>query len=385
MDMDLKEEQRHLMEAARRFLEKECPLSEVREIEKSILGFSPDMWRQMAGLGWLGLPLPEEYGGFGLGSVDVVVLTKELGRALCPSPYVPTVVMAAGAIAAAGTDEQKRALLPAIAEGQTIIAVAMQEPSGEFDPRAARMRATKSPGGFILNGAKMFVEYAGGASLFLVTARTSEAGEGLTAAGLTMFLVDAETPGITMTPLPTMARDHQMEVAFHDVQVGMDAVLGPVGEAWPTLEKVIQRGAVALCGYMVGAAERMNERATEYAKDRIQFGRPIGSFQVIQGYLAQLITEIWGAETATYYAGWALDEEMPARDLVAMAKAFTGDTLKRTTDIGCQIFGGIGYMEEMDVTLYLRRGKQYQLSFGDSGYWEDIVAEEILDKGRVML
>jgi alkylation response protein AidB-like acyl-CoA dehydrogenase len=381
MDMDLKEEQRHLMETARRFLEKECAPAVVREIEKSELGFSPDTWRRMADLGWLGLPLPEEYGGFGMGNVDVVVLTKELGRALCPSPYIPTVIIAAGAIAAAGTDEQKQSLLTRIAGGEVVVAFALQEPACDLDLRGVETRATRSASEFLLNGTKMFVECAGGADLLLVTARTGE-DVGSKEDGLTMFLVDSKAPGITMTPLPTMARDHQMEVTLRDVEVGGENVLGPVGGASPVLEAVIQRGVVAFCGYMVGAAEKMHELATGYAKDRVQFGRPIGSFQVIQGYLAQLITEIWGAEMITYYAACALDEGTPVRDLVAMAKAFTGDTLKRTTDIGSQIFGGIGYMEEVDTTLYLRRGKQCQLSMGDSGYWEDVVAEEILDKRR---
>jgi alkylation response protein AidB-like acyl-CoA dehydrogenase len=181
-----------------------------------------------------------------------------------------------------------------------------------------------------------------------------------------------------MTPLPTMAKDRQFQVILEGVTVPREDVLGPVGQAWPLLEGVIQRAAVTFSAYAVGAAEKMHEMATAYAKDRVQFGRPIGSFQVIQGYLAQLITEIWGAETLTYFAAWAIDEGLPSRELVAKTKAFVGDTLKRTTDIGCQIFGGIGYIEDVDTTLFLRRGKQYQLALGDTGYWEDIVAEEIL-------
>ena len=157
-----------------------------------------------------------------------------------------------------------------------------------------------------------------------------------------------------------------------------DSVLGPVGGAWSLLEEVVQQGAVALSAYAVGAAEKMHEMTTDFAKDRIQFGRPIGSLQSIQGYLAQLITELWGAEALTYHAAWTLDQGLPAREMVAKAKAFAGDMLKRTTDVGSQIFGGIGYMEEVDSTLFLRRGKQYQLTMGDTGYWEDIIAEEIL-------
>ena len=378
MDMDLSEEQELLRNAAREFLERECPLSLVREVERSEPGFSPQLWQQMADLGWLGVPIPQEYGGFGLGTVDLAVLAKELGRALCPGPYLPTVVLAAGAIAAAGTLEQKGTYLPRIIAGETVIAFALQESNGYYDPRGVTTRAETAGDGFVLSGAKMFVEFASGADLLLVVARSE--GEAPSSDGLTMFLVDPKGTGVTMTPLPTMARDRQYQVVLEGVRVPRENVLGPVGQAWSLLEGVVQRGAVTFCAYTVGAAEKMHEMATNFAKDRVQFGRPIGSFQLIQSYLAQLIIEIWGAETLTYYAAWCLDEGLPARGMIAKAKAFAGDTIKRTTDIGSQIFGGIGYIEDVDSTLFLRRGKQYQLAMGDTGYWEDIVAEEILDR-----
>lgn len=376
MDMEFTEEQRHVADAARRLMENECTPDRVREAETSDHGYSQELWKQMAELGWLGLRFPPEYDGFDLGVMDLVVLAKELGRALCPSPYLSTVVLSGGAIAAAGTHEQKQEHLPRIVSGDAVIPFAFQEASRYYDPRGVRMTARQDGGKFVLNGTKMFVEFASEGDLLFVVARTS--GEPPAMEGLTMFLVDANSPDVTMSPLPTMARDKQFEVVFKDVTVSSEQVVGPVDGAWRLLEGVIQQGAVALSAYAVGAAEKMHEMTTAFAKDRVQFGRPIGSLQTIQGYLAQLITEIWGAETLTYYAAWTIDEGRPAREVVAKAKAFAGDMLKRTTDIGSQIFGGIGYMEEMDSTLYLRRGKQYQLSLGDSGYWEDIVAEEIL-------
>jgi alkylation response protein AidB-like acyl-CoA dehydrogenase len=332
----------------------------------------------MADLGWLSLPLPAEQGGAGMGTVDLVVLAKELGRALCPSPYIPGVVFSGGAIARAGTPEQQGTYLPRIMAGELVVAFALQEASGRMDPGGVATRAEADGDGFVLHGEKMFIEFAGAADYLLVIART--AGEPPALEGLTLFLVPRDTPGITMESLPTMARDRQYLVRLDGVRVPREQVLGGVGDAWTSLEGVVQRGMVAFSAYLVGAAERMHEMATDYAKDRVQFGRPIGSFQLIQGYLAQLITEIWGAETLVYYAGACLDDGEPAREVIAKAKAFAGDCLKRTTDVGSQIFGGIGYMEDMDNTLFLRRGKQYQLAMGDTGYWEDIIAEEILDR-----
>jgi alkylation response protein AidB-like acyl-CoA dehydrogenase len=374
--MELTEQQQHLIDTARRFMENECPLSAVREQEETETGFSLELWQKMAELGWLGLPFPEQYGGYGLGNADLALLSKEMGRSLCPSPYIPSVVLAGGAILATGSDEQKSNYLPRIASGQTVIAFAIQEQTPYWDPRGVGCRATETADGWGLNGTKMFVEYANAADRVLVVARTS--GEKPSKDGLTMFLVDARAPGLTMRSLGTLARDRQFRIDLAGVQASKDDVVGPVGGAWPVLERVIQSGIVAFSAYNVGASERIHAMATEFAKNRVQFGRPIGSFQAIQHYLAQSITEIIGADTMTLYAAWCLDEGEPAREIVAKAKALAGDTYKSTSAVGAQIYGGIGFNEDVDTTLFLRRGKQAQLSMGDTGYWEDVIAEELL-------
>jgi alkylation response protein AidB-like acyl-CoA dehydrogenase len=376
VDMELTEQQQHLVDTARRFMENECPLSAVREQEDTETGFSLDLWQKMAELGWLGLPFPEQHGGYGLGNADLALLSKEMGRSLCPSPYIPSVVLAGGAILAAGSEEQKSNYLQRIASGQTVVAFAIQEQTPYWDPRGVGCRATETADGWALNGTKMFVEYANAADRILVVARTS--GEKPSKDGVTMFLVDASAPGLSMTALGTLARDRQFRVTLEGVPVSKDDVVGPIGGAWPVLVRVIQSGIVAFSAYNVGASERIHAMATEFAKNRVQFGRPIGSFQAIQHYLAQSITEIIGADTMTLYAAWCLDEGQPAREIVAKAKALAGDTYKSTSAVGAQIYGGIGFNEDVDTTLFLRRGKQAQLSMGDTGYWEDVIAEELL-------
>jgi alkylation response protein AidB-like acyl-CoA dehydrogenase len=376
MDMQLTEAQDQLIATAKRALANDCPLGLVRELETSELGYSRELWTKMAELGWLGLPYPETYRGFELGAVDLALLAKELGRALVPGPYVSTVVLAGGAITAAGNDRQKQALLPRIASGDTIVAFALQEASAYYDGRGVSTTATETPDGYALSGTKQFVEFANAADWLLVLARTSGSGND----GLSMFIVDAKAPGVTMSHLSTLARDKQYRVILDGVQVAKDDLVGPAGDAWGLLEPVVQRGIVAQCAYMVGASEHIHEMATEFAKQRVQFGRPIGSFQAIQHYLAQSITEIVGADTMTLYAAWALDQRRPSRAIVAKAKALAGDTFKQASAVGAQIYGGLGFNEDVDTTLFLRRGKQYQLAMGDSGYWEDIVAEELLDR-----
>jgi alkylation response protein AidB-like acyl-CoA dehydrogenase len=377
MDMKLTEEQLQLQEGARRFMDEECTMDFVRQMEASELGYSRDMWKRMAELGWLGIDLPDDAGGLGLGTLDLAILMRELGRHICPTPFLSTAVIAGSAIARAGTEEQRRQYIPQIVDGEAVIAFAYQEFSRSFDPGVIKLEARASKDGYVLNGTKMFVEYAGAADRLLVVARTSESPP--TRSGLTMFLLDARADGIHCTRTPTMARDHHYEVAFRDVHVTREAVLGRVDAAWTDLEPVLHKAAVAFSAFTNGAAFELHEQATEFAKQRVQFGRPIGQLQTIQGYLAQLIMEILGADTLTMFAAFHMDRGRHVRGYVAKAKGFAAETVARTMDIGSQIFGGMGYMEEVDSTLYLRRGKQYELMLGGTDYWYDVAAEEMID------
>jgi alkylation response protein AidB-like acyl-CoA dehydrogenase len=383
MDIKLSEEQVQLRDTARKFLEEECTAYFVREMEKSELGFSREMWRQMAEMGWLGISLPEDCGGLALGTVDLVLLAKELGRGICPSPFLSTAVIGAEAIARAGSEEQRQRWVPAIIEGETIVAFAFQEHHRDFDPAVIKLEAREEGNAYRLVGTKMFVEFAGGADLLLVVARTS--GTAPSKTGLTMFLVDAASDGITCKQTPTMARDHHYEVIFDGVTVPKDRVLGTLDDAWSDLAGVVEKAALVFSAFTVGVSEWMHESATQFAKQRVQFGRPIGQMQLIQNYLAGLIIEIYGADTLTLFTAFNMDKGRKVRGYVAKAKAFSAETVRNTTDIGSQIFGGMGYMEEQDSTLYLRRGKQYQLMLGGVDYWEKIVAAELLDETAVVL
>ena len=378
MDMKLSEEQVQLRDSARKFMEEECTGAVVREIEAGELGYSREMWRQMAEMGWLGISLPEDCGGLELGTVDLVLLAKELGRNLCPTPFLSTVVIGGEAIARAGSEAQRQEFLPQIIEGEGVLAFAYQEFSRHFHPGVLELAAAEDGDAYVLDGTKMFVEFGGAADWLLVVARTS--GAPPSERGLTLFLVDGDSAGLERKHTPTMARDHHFELTFDGVRVPKDRVLGPVDEAWSVLEGVIEKAAVVFSGYTGGVAEKLHEMATRYAGDRVQFGRPIGQMQLIQTYLATLIMEIWGSDTLTLFTAFNLDKGRKVRGYVAKTKAFAADTVNRTTYIGAQIFGGLGYMEEQDTTLYLRRGKQLQLMLGGLDYWEDIIAQELFDE-----
>lgn len=383
MDIKLSEEQAQLQEMARRFMDKHCGFDFVRGIEKeSDIGFSRDMWRQFADMGWLGMIVPEEFGGMGLGTLDLVILIREMGRHVCPSPFLYTAVLAADLVATAGSEQQKRELLPQIVAGERVYAFAYQEYSRHFRPEHIKLRAERQGDAFRLNGSKLFVEFADGADTLVVAART---GQEKAREGLTLFLVDRNSAGIATTHMPTMARDRHYQVDFSDVSVPASAVLGEVDGGWAALEPSLNKTVIAFCGYTNGAGFEMHEHATQYAKERVQFGRPIGQMQTIQGYLAQLIMELYGADMLTMFTAFQIDKGRHTRGYVAKAKAFSAETVGHVMDVGSQIFGGMGYMEEQDTTLFLRRGKQYQLALGGTEYWEDVIAEEIIDREPVVL
>lgn len=390
MDIKLTEEQQQLMESAARFMDKHCTPAFLRSIESrdsKLLGYDPQMWKEFADMGWLGINIPEDNGGMGMSVLDLVILIREFGRHICPSPFLSTAVTAADAIARAGTAQQKEKLLPEIVEGKKIYAFAYQEYSRFFHPSHIKLTAKADGDNFVLNGTKLFVEFAEAADTLLVVARTDagDASDKKNTKGLTMFLVDKKSAGITTKHMPTMARDRHYEVKFNNVKVPKANVLGKVNGAWADLEQTILKTAVAFAGYTNGACFEMHAHATQYAKDRVQFGRPIGQMQVIQMYLSQLIMELYGSDTLTLFTAFNMDKGRHVRGYVGKMKAFSAETVGRVMDIGSQIFGGMGYMEEQDTTLYLRRGKQYQLAFGGTEYWEEVIAEEIIDRDPVVL
>ena len=373
MDLSLNEEQEMLRKMARDFLANECPKTLVRQMEEDEKGYSPELWAKMAEQGWLGLPFPEKYGGAGYSFLDLAVLLEEMGRACLPGPYFSTVVLAGFAILEAGTEEQKQKLLGAIAEGKLIATLALTEPSASYDPKDIQVTATPEGDGYVINGTKLFVPDAHVAQCLVVVARTG--GQG--ADGITLFLVDPQAPGVSITLLKTIAADKLCEVTFNGVKVGRDAVLGEVGKGWPVVEKVLQRATAAKCAEMVGGAQQVLEMTVGYAKERVQFGRPIGSFQAIQHHCANMAIDVDGSRFITYQAAWLLSEGQPCTKEVAMAKAWTSEAYRRVTALGHQVHGGIGFTKDHDMQLYYRRAKAAEVTFGDADFHRDIVAREI--------
>lgn len=375
MDLGLTEEQEMLRKMARDFLTNECPKSLVRAMEEDERGYSPELWRKTAELGWPGLAFPEAYGGMGGSFLDLCVLLEEMGRALLPGPFFSTVVLGGLPLLAAGTEAQKKEFLPRLSRGELVMTMALTEPSGTWDASGVKARAARSDGGFTITGAKLFVPNAHVADVLLVVARTEPRSRGEN--GLTLFLVDGKSPGIRCTQLKTIASDKQSEVVFNKVAVPDARVLGPVSGGWPIVAQALEKAAAAQCALMVGGAQQVLEMTVDYAKTRVQFGRPIGTFQAIQHKCANMVTDVDGARFVAYQAAWRLSEGLPATTEVSIAKAWVSDAYRRACAEGHQIHGGIGFTKDHDMQLFFRRAKAGELAFGDGDFHREVVARQL--------
>jgi alkylation response protein AidB-like acyl-CoA dehydrogenase len=376
MDFGFSEEQEMLRTMARDFLAKECPSPWVRRMMDDERGMTDPVWDKMAALGWMGLILPEEHGGSGLDFVDLVVVLEEMGRVVLPGPFFSTVVVGAVALREGGSAAQRETWLPRLARGELKVTLAHLEPSGRLGADGIATTATPDGSGLRVDGTKLFVPDAVGADLLVVVARMPGSQD---TDGVVLLLVDAAADGVTVTPLKTMDQTRKLaEVRFEGVQVDGDRVLTERHGGWPLLQRIVDRGKVGLCAEMCGGAERVLEMSVEYAKVREQFGRPIGSFQAIQHKCANMLVEVESSKSVTYYAAWAVANDIAEAPLAAaMAKAYCSDAYRRTAGEGIQIHGGIGFTWEHDMHLYFKRAKSSEVTFGDATWNRELVAQLI--------
>ena len=374
MNFAFSEEQDQLRDAVRRFLEAKSPSSEVRRLMETTEGYDPAVWKQMANeLGLQSIHIPEEFGGQGFTFVELAIVLEEMGRVLLCAPYFSSVVLAADAIMNAATDEQKGELLPGIAAGETIATLAFTEPSGRWDAAGIEMEAQVSGDSATLNGTKMFVIDGHTANLVVVAARTAgTSGED----GISFFAVDGDADGLTRTPLATM--DQTRKQARLDFENVTARPLGEAGAGWPALSKTLDQAAVGLANEMVGGAQKVLDMSVEYAKVRVQFGRPIGSFQAIKHKCADMLLEVESGKSAAYYAAWAAaedNEELPVA--ASLAKAYCSDAYFHAAAENIQIHGGIGFTWEHDAHLYFKRAKSSEILLGDATYHRELLAQRI--------
>jgi len=370
VDFALSADQQLLKNAARAFLDERCTSAVVRGLWDDPRGESEAMWKDMAQLGWLGLSLPEAYGGSALGMVETAIVLDEMGRAAYPGPYLPT-ALAAHAIAIAGTAAQKKHWLTAIATGGARATIAFVDADLSWDPQATATRAEKLGAGWRLAGAKQFVAWANVADVVLVPARAPEV--------LTLFLVEPATAGLGVKPLTGIDLGTRWAaLTLENVVVGADAVLGAPGGAGPIIDDLLRRAAVAAAAEMLGAARRCLDMSVSYAKVREQFGQPIGAFQAIRHKCAEMLLEVENSHAAVYYAAWALDAAAPDAALAAsVAKAYVSEAARRVCGEALQVHGGIGFTWEYDLHLYLKRAKALEPMYGDADWHRELIVRRV--------
>jgi alkylation response protein AidB-like acyl-CoA dehydrogenase len=372
MNFGFTEEQEFLRQKARDFLADWVPMRLVRDVMESTASHSPEVWKQMAELGWMGLALPEEYGGADLGMVELCVVLEELGRSLAPVPFLPNAI-AGAVILESGDDAQKRTWLRRIGAGEAIGTLAITEERGTENPGDLVLRAKSDGDGWVLDGRKLFVPDAASAAVLVVVARTGGEGE----SGLGLFLVPRETAGVEMVAMSSMDLLRPLyEVSFRGAKLPADALLGGDRDAWPRLERVLDRGRVMIAAEMLGGAEKCLENSVAYAKERVQFGKPIGVNQAIKHKCADMLFEIESAKSITYYAAWAAREDNDEAPLTAaMAKAFVSDAYRHTSAENIQIHGGVGFTWEYDCHLYFKRAKTDEAWLGDASFHRERIAQ----------
>jgi alkylation response protein AidB-like acyl-CoA dehydrogenase len=374
LDLTFTDEQEMLRHMVRGLCAEHAPPSVVREMEDDPAGHPAELWARMAALDLCGLLVPEEHGGSGMTALEGAVVYEELGRALAPTPHFVSCVAAARALVTGGTYAQQAAWLPRIAAGEAVLTPAWLEPDGGFGPWGVQARAVRDDGGWVVTGVKRHVAFASAADRLLVLARTGDGDE-----DVDLFLVDPLAAGVRLTRQPTIAGDAQYRVDLDSVALAPDDLVGEQRSGWATWTAVRDDALILLAAWAVGAADASQETAVAYAKDREQFGKPIGAFQAIAHYLADRQTELDGARTLVHEAAWARATGRSVARLAPMAKLFACRVLRDVTATAQQVHGGNGFTLDYDVQLYFRRAKALQVSWWPDRDLEELIAADVLD------
>lgn len=377
MDFGFSEEQELLRNSVADFCAKECSQEFLYKMWEDPLGYSEDMWKKMAELGWLGVLFDEKYNGLGLNFVDLTVILEEFGKALLPSPFISTVILFGQSLLYGGSEDQKTKYLSKIASGNLIGTLALLEESAGFEAQDIAMKADSSGDGYVLNGEKLLVPDAHISGAMIVPARTESLDNAKD--GITLFIVDSDMPGIAIKPQKTLDMLRRLsDIEFNDVRVGSQNILGKVGEGWPILEAVMQVACTALSIEMVGGAQKALDLSVDYAKVRQQFGKPIGAFQGVKHKCAEMLLQLETARSAAYYAAWTISEDSPdKKTATSVAKAWCSDACRMITGEAIQVHGGIGFTWEYPLHMYFKRAQAGEVSFGNATFHRESIIQQL--------
>ncbi len=372
MEFGLNEEQRILKSETRRFLNKECPIDFVKEMIKDEKGYSSSLWKKIADLGWMGILFEEKYGGTNGTFLDLCIILEEIGKVLLPGPFFSTVVLSGVIIEKGASEEIKQRFLPRIAKGDLIMTLALTEIEGIYAIEEIESRGEIKEDGFVLRGKKMFVPDANVSDFIIFPAKSCRKGR---SNGVSLFIVDAKSKGIGITPLISLDLQKQFEVTFNDVNVSRDSLIGEEGQGWTVIQDLWPIAVTGKCCAMLGGMQRVLEMILDYVQKRHQFDRPLSAFQVIQHYCADMAIELECSKLIIYQAAWRVSNSLSSKKEVAMAKAWSSDVFKKITKMAHQIHGAIGFTKEQDLYLYFRYAKVGEITFGDANFHKEVVAK----------
>jgi len=371
LDLSLTESEQMLKKTALGFVKDNTPKSVVQTLQETDTGITPGLWEKVAGLGWLGIIIPEKYGGAGLSLQNAGVLFEALGSAPVPGPYFSSSILGANIILEAAGEEQKKAVLPSIAEGKTVLALAQTEPGYGWEQAGVQMKAVKKGGDFVITGTKLFVMDAAAATHLIVVARTGRD-------GISLFLVERNAPGISVRRLDGFMAGRSFEVKFESVKVPAAAIIGQAGKGWQTLKNAIDKSIPVLCAYKVGGCQSVYEMTVLHTQQREQFGQKIGRFQYVAGMTIEIFNLLESARWTTYEALWKVDTKRPASESIHTAKAVTSEAYWQAVTLAHQVISGVSFSKEHELTFHLRASRSLYHYLGDPAYHRYHLAKELV-------
>lgn len=373
LDLRLTESEEMLKKTALDFLRRDAPKEVVQTLQDTDTGHNDELWQKAVEMGWLGIIIPEQYGGTGNPLTSAGVLFEAIGSGPLPGPHFNTGILSSLIILEAGTEAQKQSLLPAIAEGKQILTPAVTEAEYTWEPRGVQTTATSRNGDFILDGLKLFTMDAQAATHFIVAARVGKDAD--PARGIALFIVDSQTDGVSVRRLPGFLAGRTFEVKLNSVKVPGSARLGDNDDAWPALRQAIDKSIPVLCAYKVGGCQAVFEMSLEYSRIRVQFGQPIGRFQRVQDMIIEQIEHVDAARWTTYEALWKLDTQRPAAESVHLAKAVTSEAYWEVCTLAHRVFSGISYSREHPASFHTRASRALYSYLGEPSHHRQKLAE----------
>lgn len=377
LDLSFSDFDEMLMNAGQDFLRRETPKLVIQELLDSDTGCTQNIWEKAAEMGWLGIIIPEKYGGMESGMVSAGALFETLGTAPLPGPLFSSSILGSLVVMEAGSEDQKKTILPDVAKGDITLCLALTEPDYSWEPNAIETRAEQKDGGTVLNGLKLHVLDAAAATHFIVAARTG--GGGNAAEGISLFLVDRSADGLSVRRVPGFLSGRAFEVKFDNVKVSASDALGEKDQGWAPLKSAIMKATPVLCAYKVGGCKGVFEMALEYSRGRVQFGRPIGRFQRVQDMMIDMVNESDGARWTTYEALWKLDTQRDADSSVHLAKIVASEAYFQVCTLGHQVFSGLSYSKEHSLSFHTRTSRHLYNFLGDPAYHRQQLIGHVLD------